>query len=63
MWEAHDRTAAEVASIFYGELLKQDLDGDDAVAYALHDAVLGTRAKFVSWANVLHWAAFIHIGP
>jgi tetratricopeptide (TPR) repeat protein len=63
MWEAHDRTAAEVASIFYEELLKQDLDGDDAVAYALHDAVLGTQANLLSCANVLHWAAFIHIGP
>ncbi|KAF4445797.1 TPR domain-containing protein [Fusarium austroafricanum] len=79
MWEANDKAAIDVARVFYKKLIgvtqlvlkgeeSTELDGNYAVAFALHEAVrLLKRVKrpgssIVPARNVLSWAPFVHIG-
>jgi CHAT domain-containing protein len=67
LWEVNDRTATEVARLFYKILLynmnEEDWDGDlSVVAEALDEAVENVRDSEGLEANFLAWAPFIHLG-
>lgn len=75
LWEAGNRTAVNVAKVFYDELAAvmrrngKEAMGHDAVAYALHTAVKALKETKRSGSrldprmDVLTWAPFIHLGP
>ncbi|KAI9671220.1 MAG: hypothetical protein M1817_003727 [Caeruleum heppii] len=65
LWETSDRAAVQIAGAFYKALREAVSEegvrgGHDAVAYALHRAVVSLRAK--KPADVLSWVPFIHVG-
>ncbi|KAE8451672.1 hypothetical protein EG329_003129 [Mollisiaceae sp. DMI_Dod_QoI] len=71
IWEASNKTAVEVAKVFYqslGKRLKENNleNNNDVVAYALNDAVKALwgnpKARKKGNEDVIGWAPFIHIG-
>ncbi|KAI9373577.1 CHAT domain-containing protein [Aspergillus egyptiacus] len=63
MWPSDDEICAQVAGIFYDELLVKkgmEKEGNRAVARALHTAVARVRSKHISKPSL--WAQYIHLG-
>jgi tetratricopeptide (TPR) repeat protein len=70
LWEASDEIAAMVAPTFYKVLsgkIQEELSDNDAVAYALHEAVISLwrkngKIEKKKRDRVDNWVPFIHIG-
>ena len=61
LWGAADRTAASVATDFYGALAANQGPGPPYVAKALHEAV--RACKRAHPRQPFLWAPFVHLGP
>jgi tetratricopeptide (TPR) repeat protein len=62
MWPSNDAICAQIASLFYRDLLTRDSikGGNRAVAAALHAAVAEVRSRNREWPYL--WAQYIHSG-
>ncbi|KAL4760559.1 CHAT domain-containing protein [Aspergillus foveolatus] len=67
MRRVNDTISAKLAGVFYRNLLRADsIEGNRAVADALHDAVTAIRSSAYSGMNLvehpLYWAQYVHFG-
>ncbi|KAL3429316.1 CHAT domain-containing protein [Aspergillus tetrazonus] len=67
MRRVNDTISAKLAGVFYRNLLRAcSIDGNRAVADALHDAVTAIRSSAYSGMNLvehpLYWAQYVHFG-
>ncbi|KAJ5153993.1 Tetratricopeptide-like helical [Penicillium coprophilum] len=62
MWPSNDEICAQVAAIFYRELITEGglVEGNRAVATALHTAVMTVREENLE--NPYLWAQYVHFG-
>ncbi|WPB93578.1 CHAT domain-containing protein [Streptomyces malaysiensis] len=61
LWEADDRTHADMSALFYDALGDSGSLNTDRSPRALHQAVLRMRARYPHIPSL--WAAHIHVGP
>ncbi|WP_045561622.1 CHAT domain-containing protein [Streptomyces sp. FxanaA7] len=61
LWEADDRTHADISALFYDALGDSGSVDTDCSPRALHQAVLSMRARYPHIPSL--WAAHIHVGP
>ncbi|KAJ4299757.1 hypothetical protein N0V90_005003 [Kalmusia sp. IMI 367209] len=61
LWDTFDDAAVKVAGKFYAKLLQDG--GTGGVSHALHHAIYEYRGELGDSRKILHWGAFMHVGP